>query len=110
VGCGFSSATLLEHLFQSQGTWCTEMSLTKSSRPRGRALFLEYLPHLRFLDSSHGTLLVIFQNGDACFYAVSDQSKGYSSSEVKILTKDISGLKKLKGIGGIAAPLLLFFC
>ncbi len=61
---------------------------------RGRALMLEHLPHVRYLHSSQGVLLIIYQNGDACFFPINDQSKNPTAS-VKLLTNP---QKKLKGI------------
>lgn len=66
---------------------------TESRLPRGRALLLEHIAQLRFLHSSQGVLLIIYQNGDACFFPVNDQSKTPTSS-VKLLT---NAQKKLKG-------------
>jgi hypothetical protein len=58
--------------------------------PRGKALLIDHLP-IQFLQSSQGTLLIIYNNGDACFYPVNDQAKQPNSSNViKILGKESS--------------------
>ena len=56
-------------------------------------MLLEHIPQLRFLHSSQGVLLIIYQSGEACFFPVNDQSKT-TSSAVKLLTNT---QKKLKG-------------
>lgn len=67
---------------------------TETRQPRGRALLLEHIPQLRFLHSSQGVLLIIYQNGEACFFPVNEHPKNPTSS-VKMLT---NAQKKIKGI------------
>jgi hypothetical protein len=99
--------------------------------PRGKALLIDHLP-IQFLQSSQGvrtpraalllltflkTLLIIYNNGDACFYPVNDQAKQPNSSNViKILGKEsnqpaarpkLSGMSHFLNYGPLALNCLV---